>query len=434
MKIKNLILTLVLIVSTSIFASGARELSLTHKNFKYVLDKKNLEFRVYQVNNLTPIHTEEVARVTAMRTRSLRFDESAGAVAGYRSRYRRTKTFKGFRVSYVERDKVSYNQVYEKMIQEPYGYMNLPVIPLQMVKFFGEKIFDFFVGTRSEEILKEGADFRQQSQKKPIHLMGIGVTGYIEFDSTKYTGLMRGGRFPIIGRLSLSQGNPFKHRIDDDGKKIQSLEKQPCSVAFAIKAFKTDDLNEKVVTANAVFQNDLNGEFLGNYLDGVLTNQPGIDFSKVDENYEWLTLLGVVKGTISNPSDRTDKFPFVNPQIRPIHQWTEAGESDYSLVKTPTWLKLQLNEEVQIVERDDFCKELYDTLEVNNIVYDIYEGNDPAKDQPIKWNKVGRMVFEKGYMTKAIDQNLLFFHSSLRSSKTGELIAPVNVPKLVRVE
>ncbi len=330
-----------------------------------------------------------------------------------------------------DRPKNSYADVLSVIKRWPYRIEQLPTIPLTMFQTMGEEAFRFLVGKRSEEILKDGADFREKSLVKPIHSMGIGATGFAEFYESNYSGLFKGGRFPLIARLSISQGNPYKHKIDGRGNFFYPLEPQPRSVAIAVKIFPTTDKNAKVVTANAVFQNDLNGEMLDNYLDGVLTNHPRVDFTKIREPYEILTLLGVAQGALRNPLDAIKKFPNINPQIRPVHQWSEALEKSPNAVRTPTWIKLRLARETNIRPENDFRLEIYETLKVNPIVYEMLAADDPAPQKKIVWKKVGRLVFQEGYLTKASDQNILFFHSSLRSAFTGELISPSVVPEPV---
>ena len=51
-------------------------------------------------------------------------------------------------------DLASYNEVLEIMNYKPYNKEQLPIIPLQMWKWFG-KTLSFFVGKRSFEILQD---------------------------------------------------------------------------------------------------------------------------------------------------------------------------------------------------------------------------------------------------------------------------------------
>lgn len=90
-------------------------------------------------------------------------------------------------------------------------------------------------------------------------------------------------------------------------------------MAAAFKIFNSNDPNEKTITAKALFQNDLNGEKLDDYISGVMTNQPQINFLKIRKLYEVFTLFGVAKGALSNPNDLKKSFPFMNPQLRPLH-------------------------------------------------------------------------------------------------------------------
>lgn len=127
------------------------------------------------------------------------------------------------------------------MKRDPYEVGRAPTIPLQMFRFFKDRLVDFFVGRRSTEILTRGADYRQVGMNKPIHPMGIGVEGKMVFHQTKYSGAFSGGEFPLLGRLSISQGNPKKYK---KRTWLESLMKRPArretrSVAAGFKLFPT---------------------------------------------------------------------------------------------------------------------------------------------------------------------------------------------------
>ena len=191
-----------------------------------------------------------------------------------------------------------------------------------MFKWIGNRL-TFIVARRSREILKDKRDYRAVGMNKPIHPMGVGLTGTLSMQKSRWSGLFRGGTFPIIARASISQGNPFKFKSNG--------ESQVRSTAMAIKVFSSLDPNAKVQTANAVFQNNLNG-LLGrdgqplNFLESPQTNQPGLHFSKIKHAYEIETLLGVAYGSIVSPRDHMSRIPFINPQIRPVHSWAEMGK------------------------------------------------------------------------------------------------------------
>jgi hypothetical protein len=233
----------------------------------------------------------------------------------------------------------SFKDVVSVMERNPYDINQLPIIPAQMFNWVENKLV-FFVGQRSAQILTEKKDFREIPMNKPIHPMGIGLTGitYIT-NPTKWTGIFRGGVYRVAARASISQDNPFK--LTKNGKA------QKRSTAFALKIFSTIDgqiIEDKVVrTGNAVFQNNLNGllESDGkalNFLESTQTNMPAIDFTKISQLYEVETLLGVAFGSVVNSNDRMTKVPFINPQIRPVHTLAEMGETNKNLVRTPTWV------------------------------------------------------------------------------------------------
>ncbi len=87
--------------------------------------------------------------------------------------------------------------------------------------------------------------------EKPIHSMGVGLVGNLKMFPSQWSGIFKGGEFPVLARASISQGNPLKVKTDGSAQKR--------SAAMAIKVFTTVNPDEKVNTANAVFQNNLNG-------------------------------------------------------------------------------------------------------------------------------------------------------------------------------
>ena len=88
----------------------------------------------------------------------------------------------------------------------------------------------------------------------------------------------------------MSQGNASKFAPRTWLRQLFGLpaQRQRRSVALAIKVFPTEVSDKRVVTANAVFQNDLNGEFLENYIDGVMTNQPNLNVPLIRKSTRFL--------------------------------------------------------------------------------------------------------------------------------------------------
>ncbi len=311
----------------------------------------------------------------------------------------------------------SYNKIVEVMSGRLYDETNLPVIPLQMFKWIGQKL-QFFVATRSLEILRDKSDYREIGMSKPIHPMGVGLFGSIKMFETRWTGIFRGGQFPIVARASISQGNPFKY---DSKNKMQVR-----STAMAIKIFSSQFPHIEGPTANAVFQNNLNG-LLGkdnkplNFLESVQTNQPDLDVAKIDEVYQVQTLLGVAYGSIVNSKDHTSKVPFINPQIRPVHSWAEMGETDPSRVRTPTWVKIVPKLSRVPIDENDFRLEITKTLKQDGFLhYDLFASDIQDGLGNIKWVQVGVITFQSAILSENVDKNLLFPHDSLNSLWTGE--------------
>jgi len=318
----------------------------------------------------------------------------------------------------------SYNQVISVMEQRPYNVSRLPVIPLQMFKWMGNRL-TFFVAKRSREILQDRRDYRQVGMNKPIHPMGVGLTGKMEMKVSRWSGIFRGGEFLVVARASISQGNPFKYT--SEGKM------QVRSTAMAIKLFATSNKDQPVQTANAVFQNNLNG-LLGangqplNYLESAQTNQPALAFSKINEAYQVQTLLGVAYGSIMQGKDHMSKVPFINPQIRPVHSWAELGEKDPRQVKLPTWVKIVPKLSRPTVDQSDFRLEIARTLERDGkIEYEVFAADQQNSRAQIQWEKVGLITFDRAILSEAVDKNLLFPHDSLNSKMTDvkfEIPAP----------
>lgn len=309
-----------------------------------------------------------------------------------------------------------YQDVAAVMKMGPYDPEHLPVIPLQMFRLMGGKK-SFFVAERSREILVDHQDYRAVGQPKPIHPMGVGLTGDLEMIPTRWSGLFRGGKFPVIVRASISQGNPFK--FEKNGQM------QVRSTAMAIKVFPSADLKTDLPTANAVFQNNLNG-LLGadgrplNYLESPQTNQPGLDVSKITQLYQVETLLGVAYGAIVNPKDHMSKVPFINPHIRPVHSWAEFGEKNPQAVNVPVWVKIEPRLKRAPVSESDFRLEIWKTLKRDGVIeYALFTADRQDEHGQIQWEPVGTLRMTTAYLSSGVDQNLLFPHNSFNSLFTG---------------
>ncbi|MCR9204931.1 MAG: hypothetical protein NXH75_10155 [Halobacteriovoraceae bacterium] len=374
-------------------------------------------------------------KVKDREVETLVFDQKKGRLyqKGINGRLFRVK---GFRLKTIERAPVSYDEVLKVMKQGTYDIERLPAIPLQMFRYFRKGIIEFFVGKRSTEILVKGIDYRAKGMAKPIHPMGIGVEGKITFKKTRFSGIFSGGEFPVLGRLSISQGNASKYK---PRTWMQTLLGKPAteqerSVAAAFKVFPTDNKKEKVVTANALFQNDLNGELLDDYISGVMTNQPQLNVLKIRKLYEVFTLLGVAKGALSNPNDVKSTFPFINPQVRPLHQFAEAGVDNPADVVVPKWIKIQAVEGQNIVSADDFRIELEETIQQTGLKYKIFLADSVDENKEILWEEAGEVSFDNSILSKGVDENLLFHHDGLRSPFTGEMVDNEVVPVPKRVD
>ncbi len=344
---------------------------------------------------------------------------------------------------------VSYNEVLDAMKENPYDLENLEHIPVRMWSFVRNRILGsfipgFIVGQRSIEIMQVTDDYSVLPEAKPIHPMGIGMEGVIRTQPTKYSGIFRGGEFLVLSRFSISQDNVGLYWRDIFGR----YHRQQRSVALAIKVFDTMDKDKKVVTGNSVFQNDLNGEVIDHYVDGVMTNQPQLSFSAMFKNiglsgrtYEFFTLIGVAMGSFSNPQDQRsasdddqDSNP-INPQIRPIHQLTELGEEHPSQVKTPKWIKIQHRSTGEVIHEGDFRLELSLYIDANgSLIYDIFLGDELDEEGEIIWDYAGEMEYTDWILSEGVDKKYRSLHSALRSRFTGEIINPSTVPKPVRVD
>lgn len=311
----------------------------------------------------------------------------------------------------------SFDKVVSVMEQGQYPADQLPIIPLRMFKWIGKRL-SFFVAQRSHEILVDRRDYRIQGIEKPIHPMGVGLIGRIRMMPSRWSGLFSGGEFPVVARASISQGNPLKY-LPDGRMQVRST-------AMAVKVFASQDKGADVPTANAVFQNNLNG-LLGsdnkplNFLESAQSNQPGLKFSKIRKLYEVQTLLGVALGAIQNPKDHTSRVPFINPQIRPVHSWAEMGVQRIEEVRTPVWVEIRPKVQGVVLDRNDFRIEIVDTLKRDRVLeYEIFAADAQDSRGKIQWEHVGIIYFDRSILSKGVDQNLLFPHDSLNSSWTGK--------------
>lgn len=175
-------------------------------------------------------------------------------------------------------------------------------------------------------------------------------------------------------------------------------------------------------------------EVLENYIDGVMTNQPQLNILKIRQAYEIFTLLGVAKGALSNPNDLKKSFPYMNPQLRPLHQYAEMGVDDPSDVVTPAWIKIQAEDGQEVIKRDDFREEIAETISQKGLRYQIFLADQVDKDGNFIWEESGYMEFSKTILSRGVDQNLLFFHDGLKSPFTGDLIDPGAIPVPKRVK
>ncbi len=333
----------------------------------------------------------------------------------------------------------SYQEVLLAMKMEPYDLKDLPVRPITLFRAIANKLLpNFFVGTRSAEILQDKRDFRTVGLPKPIHPMGVGFEGTLEMTTSRWSGAFRGGSFPVLARASISQGNPLKvSQPSTIGKILGSTPKaQPRSTAFALKIFESSDPHLQQKTANIVFQNDLNGQINSDgtaihWNQAAQTNHPALSLAKIRHFYEVLTLIGVAVGSFNTPQDRTTRFPFINPAIRPVHSLAEMGEKSVSEVRTPTWVMLRPSKQMEIVARDDFRLELYATAEKNSeLVYELHATDSFDSSGQKNWERVGTLRLKNAILSKGVDEIVLFPHDTMVSSFTGaQLFIPTEPSK-----
>jgi hypothetical protein len=237
-------------------------------------------------------------------------------------------------VTEKQKSRASYNEVLQIMQKGPYDINHLPVHPITLFKKIGNGLIPSFnVAKRSHEILNEKNDYRIIGEPKPIHPMGVGLEGVLTLVPTRWSGAFAGGKFPVLARASISQGNPY--RYDPKTGKPQTR-----TSALALKIYPTDDLNAPQKTAHVVLNNDLNGilDQNGNPMDWTavaMTNQPTFNPMKMRKAYEFLTLIGVAFGSLSSRLDRLQQPPYINPLLRPVHGLGEMGVTNPEKVRTP---------------------------------------------------------------------------------------------------
>ncbi|MEO0336746.1 MAG: hypothetical protein AAF202_10140, partial [Pseudomonadota bacterium] len=155
----------------------------------------------------------------------------------------------------------SYDRVLDALTADPYDYFDLPVIDVDLFRNWNME-----VASRSRDILTERHVIKPEWSTKTIHPMGIPVAGTMHFFGTDlqgYSGVFRGGSFPILGRFSLSQGNPFRLAPQTRWQWLRGIppQPQPRSVTMGLLLFDPDvDASSVSPIVSLVLQNDLNGK------------------------------------------------------------------------------------------------------------------------------------------------------------------------------
>ena len=328
----------------------------------------------------------------------------------------------------------SYNDVLAALIRDPYTPGNLPTI--EIVNFdFSKMTFD--VGNRSRDILKERRVILSEYRRKPIHPMGIPIKGkFVIFEpsNTNYTGVFRGGEFDVLGRFSLSQGNPYRHepRTRRQIRRNQPAIPQVRSMTMGLLVFDPNvpkDQTSPIVSL--VLQDDLNGvvnEQTGQanyFLERAVTNQPVFDpgklLTKEARLYHFGTLAGVFFGALQNNFEKPEaegkgpasKTLGVDPLLRPPHGLANFGETDPNSVRPPVWIKFQPRvAHEDISKRDDFRMEIYETLYKGPIVYDILAAHIiDAFGEPI-WSPIGYFEVEEAFFpSRGADEGIVVPHA-----------------------
>ena len=305
----------------------------------------------------------------------------------------------------------SYDNVLAEMIADPYDYNNLPTIPIVNFNF---RTGEYEVGIRSRDILKERHIVREVRKRKPIHPMGIPVEGKMVFyKNDKYSGVFKGGTFPIQSRFSISQGNPlrFEKRTGRQIRRGLPAKPQVRSVTMGILLFDPNvPKDEKSPVVSMVLQNDLNGKINAEtgeadyFLEEPLFNKPVFDpkllLPPTGKLYHWGTLSGVFFGALQNQFEKTDADGQgvesttlgVDPLLRPVHGLANFGETDPSKIKPPVWVKFVPREDnPAIVRMDDFRKEIYESISQNGArTWDIYVSDTVNMNTgEVLWEKAG---------------------------------------------
>lgn len=330
----------------------------------------------------------------------------------------------------------TYDDVERVIRVGPYPYEQLPIIPI--VNFdFRTGVFE--VGNRSRDILVERDVFSPIPEPKPIHPMGIGIQATMEFfaGSSPYSGVFRGGRFPVQGRFSISQGNPtrFEERRSFPVFGRRRLIPQVRSTTMGLLLFDPAVPRDQASPiVSLVLQDDLNGKLdpvTGEspyVLEQTVFNKPVFDPKqlldpKLARLYHYGTLAGVIWGARQSPFERVSADPYgiesttlgVNALLRPPHGFANFGETDPARVNPPVWLRFvpRLAENPEVVRADDFRKEVYETLLKGPIVYDIDAGHEfDQGSQSVVWRRVGEFRINRAFLPSVgADQILRIQHA-----------------------
>ncbi len=135
-----------------------------------------------------------------------------------------------------------------------------------------------------------------------------------------------------------------------------------------------------------------------------------------------MTLIGVAQGSFSNPRDMIKTFPYINPQLRPVHGMSEFGVVDARDVRTPVWVMIRPSKEMVTVLHDDFRRELYETAQQGELTYEFYAADSVSAQGEKLWERVGTIHLNRAILSRGVDQNLLFAHDTLASQVTGKTI------------
>ena len=323
----------------------------------------------------------------------------------------------------------SYNDVLAAITANPYDYRDLPIIPIVNFDFSSLK---YPVGVRSRDILTERHVILPEYRRKPIHPMGIPVEGKMVFyGGFPWTGVFRGGEFPVIARLSLSQGNPLRTEVLRDGTTVPQVR----SSTMGILLFDPNkDADQVSPIVSLVLQNDLNGIVnpdtgeANNFLDQTVLNKPLFDPGKLvsDEArlYHYGTLGGVFFGALqspwesskgSQPQDVESPLLGVDPLLRPPHGFANFGETNPREIQTPVWLSVRPRAaNPEIVYRNDFRQEIYETLQQGSYIYDIYASDTVNSKGEKIWEHVGHFEILRAHLpSQGADEGIIIPHADV---------------------